>query len=91
MDDPLRLLRLAEIVLPLGVSLLPTAAAPTLHSLAAPHLDLNVIASVALGSLVIAMVFSAVPLLQTRRLNLESALREGGGHACTQLAQAKHR
>lgn len=74
-------LGIAAFTLPLGVSLVPTAAAPTLRALAAPQLDLNVIRCVALSAIGIAMAFSAVPLLQTRRLNLESTLREGGRSA----------
>jgi putative ABC transport system permease protein len=64
---------LAFFALPLGVALLPP-----LGALSAPHLDAVVFAAVAVAALVIAAVFSAVPLLQTRRLNLEATLRDGG-------------
>jgi len=64
---------LAALALPLGVSLLPP-----LGSLPTPHIDPTVIGAVFAAALVIAASFSAVPLLQARRLNLEATLREGG-------------
>lgn len=67
---------LAAFALPYGVALLPP-----LGPLPTPHLDANVIAAVSLAAIVIAAAFSAVPLLQTRKLNLEATLREGGRSA----------
>lgn len=67
---------LAELALPFGVSLLPPGAA--LNSLPSPHVDAFVAAAVLLVSVAVAAAFSAVPLLQTRKLNLESELRQGG-------------
>ncbi len=64
---------LAAFALPYGVSLLPP-----LGPLPSPELDATVIAAVSLAAIAIAAAFSAVPLLQTRRLNLETTLREGG-------------
>src|SRR5262249_1032592 len=61
---------------PLGTSLLPP-----LGTLPAPRLDFTVIAVLTLGALAIAVLFSAVPLLQSRRLNIEATLREGGRSA----------
>lgn len=69
---------LALLALPLGVSLLPP-----LGALPSPQIDATVIAGVTLAALVIAGAFSAVPLLQARRLNLESTLREGGRSAAS--------
>ncbi len=70
---------LAELLLPFGVALLPADGG--LQLLAAPHVDANVAAAVSLVALLVAGSFSAVPLIETRRLNLESALREGGRSA----------
>lgn len=67
---------LAELALPYGVALLPPGAA--LNSLPPPHVDALVAAAVALAAMLVAAAFSAVPLLQTRKLNLESELRQGG-------------
>jgi len=67
---------LAALALPYGVLLLPP-----LGPLPTPQLDVTVVAAVALAALVIAAAFSAVPLLQARRLNLETTLREGGRSA----------
>ncbi|MES2697129.1 MAG: ADOP family duplicated permease [Verrucomicrobiota bacterium] len=72
---------LAAIALPHGAALLPTTAQVTLQSLPAPRLDLVVGLVVVVSALVIAVAFSAVPLLQTRKLNLETTLREGGRSA----------
>lgn len=73
---------LAELVLPLGTALLPPAGpGVALASLPAPHVDFTVAATVTLAALAVAAVFSAVPLLQTRRLNLEAELRQGGRSA----------
>jgi putative ABC transport system permease protein len=71
---------LAAFALPFGVSLLPSGVA-NLQALPSPHLDAPVAVAVGLAALIVALAFSAVPLLQTRRLNLESALREGGRSA----------
>ncbi|MCX6952009.1 MAG: ADOP family duplicated permease [Verrucomicrobia bacterium] len=64
---------LAALALPFGVSLLPP-----LGPLPAPQVDATVIAAVSLAAVGLAAIFSAVPLLQARRLNLEATLREGG-------------
>ena len=72
---------LAAFALPFGESLVPTAAAPTLRSLAAPELDARVAMVIGGSSLIIALLFSLVPLAQARRLNLEATLREGSRSA----------
>jgi len=69
---------LALLAMPFGVSLLPP-----LGALPSPQIDTTVVAMVTLAALVIAGAFSAVPLLQARRLNLESTLREGGRSAAS--------
>jgi predicted permease len=69
---------LAMLTLPIGVSLLPP-----LGALPSPQIDATVVAGVTLAALAIAGAFSAVPLLQARRLNLESTLREGGRSAAS--------
>lgn len=69
---------LAMLALPLGVSLLPP-----LGALPSPQIDTTVVAGVTLAALAIAGAFSAVPLLQARRLNLEATLREGGRSAAS--------
>lgn len=71
-------LLLAAFALPHAASLLPTAAQVSLQSLPAPQLDARVALTVIGAAVLIALVFSAVPLLQTRKLNLEATLREGG-------------
>ncbi len=73
-------LALAALLLPHGAALLP-AGQVNLQSLSAPQLDLVTMSAVTGAAVVIALVFSSIPLLQTRRLNLESALREGGRSA----------
>ncbi|MBI5768319.1 MAG: ABC transporter permease [Verrucomicrobia bacterium] len=71
-------LSLAAWALPFGARLLPVDAQATLRALPAPQLD-AVSALTVIGAAVgIALAFSAVPLLQTRRLNLEAELRQGG-------------
>jgi putative ABC transport system permease protein len=67
---------LAEFALPLGVALLPPGS--TVNLLAAPHVDFAVAAVVTAAALAVALAFSLVPLWQTRRLNLEAELRQGG-------------
>jgi predicted permease len=67
---------LAAFALPFGVSLLPP-----LGPLPTPQVDFTVVAAVSLAAIAIAAAFSAVPLLQTRRMNLETTLREGGRSA----------
>jgi putative ABC transport system permease protein len=67
---------LGAVALPLGASLLPP-----LGALPAPKLDATVVAVLAVAALVIAALFSAIPLLQSRKLNLEATLREGGRSA----------
>lgn len=69
-------LGLAAVVLPYGAALIP--AASTLTALAPPEVDGNVAAAVAATAILFAFAFSCVPLLQTRRLNLDTVLREGG-------------
>ena len=70
---------LAALLLPFGVALLPPGT--TLHALPPPQIDALVAAAVTLAALAVAGVFSLVPLLQTRRLNLEAELRQGGRSA----------
>jgi len=67
---------LAALVLPFGVALLPP-----LGALPTPRLDATVVAAVTFAAIAVAATFSAVPLLQTRRMNLETTLREGGRSA----------
>lgn len=74
-------LGLAAFLLPAGVALLPVNAEITLKSLPPPALDPLVAFAVIAAAIVIALAFSAVPLLQTRKLNLESTLRAGGRSA----------
>ncbi len=74
-------LALASLALPYGATLLPTTTQFTLQSLPVPQLDLTVALSVTAAAIAIALAFSAVPLLQTRKLNLETTLREGGRSA----------
>ncbi len=71
-------LGLAALALPHGIELIPVNAQATLRSLPRPQLDATVAITVVATAIVIALAFSIVPLLQTRRLNLETALREGG-------------
>lgn len=68
-------LLLAGWLAPLTRALLP--AASTLHQLPPPALSPFVSGLTALLALGIAGVFSLVPLVQARRLNLEAALRDG--------------
>jgi predicted permease len=74
-------LGLAAFALPAGQRLLPTAAQITLQALPAPSLDATIVGAVLAVAGTIALVFSFIPLLQTRRLNLEATLREGGRSA----------
>lgn len=69
----------AEFALPFGYALLPPGAA--LRSLPPPHVDAVVAAVAAVLVFVVSATFSAVALLQTRRLDLESELRAGGRSA----------
>lgn len=69
---------LAALALPGSLSLLPPGA---LNGLPAPRLEPAVILTILAAALGIAALFSAIPLLQTRRLNLEAVLREGGRSA----------
>jgi predicted permease len=71
-------LGLAAFALPASAALLPVGA---MNALPAPRVDAAAILAVTATAIVIAVAFSAVPLLQTRRLNLESVLREGGRSA----------
>jgi predicted permease len=72
---------LAAVGLPAGISLLPTLTQPGLNALPRPELDGTVAAAVVGTAIVIALAFSALPLFQTRKLNLEAALRDGGRSA----------
>ncbi len=74
-------LALATYALPLGVALFPDFVQTTLQTLPQPELDATVVLAVVGAALLIAGVFSTIPLLQSRRLNLEAALREGGRSA----------
>jgi putative ABC transport system permease protein len=74
-------LLLATLALPAGVAFLHSGADPTLRSLAVPDVDLTTALAVIGAAFLIALIFSVVPLLQTRRLNLEATLREGGRSA----------
>lgn len=74
-------LGLANLALPNGIALFPAFVQAALRTLPHPELDATVVAVVVTAAVVIAVVFSAIPLLQTRRLNIESALREGGRSA----------
>ncbi len=74
-------LGLAALALPGGIALFPGFVQTTLQTLPAPQLDLTVVAAVCTAAVIIALAFSAIPLLQSRRLNLEAALREGGRSA----------
>lgn len=74
-------LLLAGLALPHGSALVAASGQPALQSLPTPQLDAVVVAAVAATALLIALGFSVVPLLQTRRLNVETALREGGRSA----------
>lgn len=70
-------LGLAAAALPFGVGLVPETMLK-LRSLPEPALDPTVALAVIAAAIVVALAFSAVPLLQTRKLNLETTLREGG-------------
>jgi putative ABC transport system permease protein len=74
-------LGLAAFALPLGTALFPAFLQGTLQLLPAPQLDGAVVAGVFATALLIAGGFSVIPLLQSRHLNLEAALREGGRSA----------
>lgn len=74
-------LGLAALALPAGTSLLPVDAQITLRALPSPGLDAAAAGAVTGAAVLIALVFSTIPLLQSRRLNLEAALREGGRSA----------
>lgn len=74
-------LGLATLALPAGTALLPVSTQITLQSLPPPSLDATTAAAITAAALLIALVFSAIPLLQSRRLNLEATLREGGRSA----------
>lgn len=74
-------LGLAWLALPAGQALFPDFVRTGLRTLPPPALDATVVAAVTFASCAIALLFSCIPLLQSRRLNLESALREGGRSA----------
>lgn len=74
-------LGLATLALPQGIALFPAFVQNALQTLPPPRLDATVVGAVVVAALVIAAGFSTIPLLQSRRLNLESALREGGRSA----------
>jgi len=74
-------LGLSTVALPHGLALFPEFVRNGLRTLPSPQLDVTVVGAVVFAAFAIAAVFSAIPLLQTRRLDLESALREGGRSA----------
>lgn len=74
-------LGLAALALPAGTALLPVDTQITLQSLPPPTLGATTAAAITGAALLIAFAFSAIPLLQSRRLNLEATLREGGRSA----------
>ncbi len=74
-------LGLAAVTLPLGLALFPAFVQATLLTLPAPQLDTTVVTAVISTACLIAAAFSIIPLLQSRKLNLETALREGGRSA----------
>ena len=74
-------LALAAFALPAGVALVPATAQRTLQAMPSPQLDAAGATAIIAVAIVIALAFSAVPLLQARRLNLETSLREGGRSA----------
>lgn len=74
-------LGLTAFTLPAGIALFPDFVQAGLRTLPAPRLDATVVGAVLLAATGIAAVFSSIPLLQTRRLNLETVLREGGRSA----------
>lgn len=74
-------LGLASLLLPVGANLFPDYVRASLRTLPPPTLDATVALAVIAASVVIATFFSAIPLLQSRKLNLESTLREGGRSA----------
>jgi putative ABC transport system permease protein len=80
-------LALASFALPYAAALVPTDAQAMLRVLPEPTVDLSVTVTVVVAALAISLLFSATPLLQTRRLNLESALREGGRSTGTRGTQ----
>jgi putative ABC transport system permease protein len=71
-------LGLAVFALPESMRLLPAGA---LNGLPQPQLEATAVLAITSAAVLIAVVFSAIPLLQTRRLNLETVLREGGRSA----------
>ena len=71
----------AIYALPAGMALIPAPAQRVLQSLPRPEVDATVALVVLSAAAVIALAFSAVPLLQARRLNLEATLRDGGRSA----------
>ncbi|MBL9216884.1 MAG: ABC transporter permease [Opitutaceae bacterium] len=74
-------LGLAAAALPAGASLFPGFIQASLQTLPPPRLDVTVATAVVGAAVAIALTFSAIPLLQSRKLNLESTLREGGRSA----------
>jgi putative ABC transport system permease protein len=85
-------LALASFGLPAGIALVPVAAQPTLGALPAPELDSTVTVTVLGAAILISLLFSSVPLLQTRCINLEATLREGsrssGSRGASRAARA---
>ena len=71
----------ATLALPNGLALFPAFLQNALQTLPHPELDSTVLTAVVAAAVSIAIVFSAIPLLQTRRLNIEAVLREGGRSA----------
>jgi putative ABC transport system permease protein len=74
-------LGLTALCLPAGAALFPDHVRAALQTLPQPQLDATVALAVIAAAVLIALTFSAIPLLQSRKLNLEAALREGGRSA----------
>lgn len=68
-------LLLAAWLAPLTSRLVPDGS--PLHQLPAPAVSVTVVVAALVLALLVAAVFSLVPLLQARRLNLEATLRDG--------------
>lgn len=74
-------LGLTALTLPTGAELFPAHVRAAWRTLPPPALDATVALAITGAAVVIAMIFSAIPLLQSRKLNLEATLREGGRSA----------
>lgn len=69
-------LGLASLTLPALLSAFPPS--PQFRAIVPPGIDAHVIGALLAAALGISLVFSLVPLAQSRGLNIESALRDGG-------------